>query len=73
MSKLVLYGRAVKTLPHTSLVSMYYRSNQDASQQGHHIRLLTTIALRMARWDVLTIAKRSEEGSVETECFAIKK
>jgi hypothetical protein len=52
---------------------MYYRSNQDASQQGRYSRLVATIAHRKAQWGVYTIAKRSEEGSVETKWFTLRK
>jgi hypothetical protein len=54
---------------HTSFVSMYYRSNQDAAQRGRYGRLVATIAHRMAQWDVCKITKLSEEGSVEITWF----
>lgn len=61
------------THTHRSFVSMYCRSNQDASQRGRCGLLVATIAHRMAQWGVYTITKRSEEGSVETTWFKVKK
>jgi len=52
---------------------MYYRSNQDAAQQGRYSRLMATIAHSRAQWDVCTITKRSEEGRIETTWLKVKK
>ena len=52
---------------------MYYRSNQDAAQQGHYSRLTATIAHRRAQWGVCTKSKRSEEGRIETTWLKVKK
>jgi len=60
------------THTHTSSVSMYYRSNQGAAQQGRYSRLMATIAHRRAQWGVCTITKRSEEGRIETTWLKVK-
>jgi len=52
---------------------MYYRSNQDAAQQGRYSRLMATIADRRAQWGVCTITERSEEGRIETTRLKVKK
>ena len=75
----MLYGITVQTWAHThththtSFLSMYYRSNQDAAQQGRYSRLMATIAHRRAQRGVCTKTKRSEEGRIETTWLKVKK